>query len=326
MKKHLYAALMLLIVLVGCQKEDARKMASSSTKVTIAQSGHDVLYMPLYVAKNKGFFSAQGLDVDLINTGSDEKALLALSSGSVQFAVADPVLSALDRKKGRLSKVIATVVNGVPFWGVTNRRDIDSIDEVRQFSGMRIAASPPPSASFTVMAETLKQAGLTEKTQLLPVEPDNMFALLKDQKADIAMEPEPMASIAAKTGGHIVYFAARHFGDFAYTGLITSEENLEQNAAQAQSVVLALAKAIAWIHADFEDALVMAHAEFPDIPEDVMQDSLHHIIHDKVMPYSVVITETAWNNAVRLHRSTDEAVGDALFSENVDMQYAQRAP
>src|SRR5688572_15824290 len=58
-------------------------------KVTVAQFGDFFLYLPLYVAKDKGFFAQQGLDVGIVNTGGDDKTFAAVMSGDAQFGVAD---------------------------------------------------------------------------------------------------------------------------------------------------------------------------------------------------------------------------------------------
>ena len=73
--------------------------------------------MPLYLAEGKGFFKDQGLSVTITSTGGDDKTFAAVISGDVHFGIADPTFVAIARAKGQPGKVIASIVNGVPFWG-----------------------------------------------------------------------------------------------------------------------------------------------------------------------------------------------------------------
>src|SRR5271155_1175988 len=116
--------------------------------VTIAQFGHVFLYMPLYVAIDKGFFKEEGLDVKLVSTGGDEKTFTAVSTGNAQFGVSDPTFTAIAREHGQGGKVVAAVVRGVPFWVVTLRRDIGIFTKPEQFAGCRIATYTAPSTSY----------------------------------------------------------------------------------------------------------------------------------------------------------------------------------
>ena len=337
MKKLLISALLVAGLVSGCQKtetpiatkspESAPASAARATpvKVTIAQFGQVFLYLPLYVAKNKGFFAEQGLDVSLVSTGGDDKTFAAVASGSAQFGVADPVFTAIARQEGKGGKVIASLVNGVPFWGVTYKKNIADIDSPSKFSGLRIATYPSPSTNYAVMADTINNAGLPKKATIVQGAFGSLITLLKADKADIAMELEPVASIAAKDGARIVYSAARKYGDFATTGITTTDEIIKNEPEKVQAVVSAIAKAVAWIRSDFEGALGVAKQEFPEVPEDVLRSALRRVLDDQVIPTSVVLTEQAWNAAVQLRRGLGEIKGEAPFAENADMQFATKA-
>ena len=57
----LFVPLLLGIVpLSSCNKDD--------NKITIAEVTHSLFYAPMYVAKEKGFFSEVGLEVEIVTT------------------------------------------------------------------------------------------------------------------------------------------------------------------------------------------------------------------------------------------------------------------
>lgn len=313
------------VLLSACGKSEEPKTAPQKEKVTFAQFGHVFLYLPLYVAKSKGYFDELGLDVSLVSTGGDEKTFAAVASGSAQYGVADPVFTAIAREQGKGGKVIASLVNGVPFWGVAFVRDVKDISAPTDFAGMRIATYPSPSTNYAVMSDTLQNAGKPVKATIVQGAFGSLLAMLKSGQADVAMELEPVTSIAVADGGKVVYSAARQFGDFAFTGITVSDDYLAKNPKQVQSVVNALAKAIAFVRNDFEGALAVAKSEFNDVPEPVLRSALKRVLDDNVIPRSVVLDERAWSKSVDIRKKLGEIKGSATYAENVDMRFAQQA-
>src|SRR5579871_627825 len=105
-----------LLFSVGCQKQTA---STGTTPITICQYGDLLIYLPLYIAQEQGFFRKEGLDVKFINGGGDDKTYAAVASGAAQFGVSDPTFTAIAREKGQPGVVVGTVVAGATYWGVT---------------------------------------------------------------------------------------------------------------------------------------------------------------------------------------------------------------
>ncbi len=80
-KNLLILPLMLLgLPLVSCNKQE-------NNKITIAEVTHSIFYAPMYVAKNKGFFKEEGLDVDIITTPGADKTMASLLSKDSQIGL-----------------------------------------------------------------------------------------------------------------------------------------------------------------------------------------------------------------------------------------------
>ena len=65
----------------------ATPAAAQNKKVTLSQAFQSMLYLPLYVAIDGGFFTKQGLDVTKQTAGSPSAALSAVLSGSAEFSL-----------------------------------------------------------------------------------------------------------------------------------------------------------------------------------------------------------------------------------------------
>ena len=309
----------------GCQVKGPQKQVQEPTKITIAQFGHVFLYLPLYVAQDKGFFKEEGLDVQIVSTGGDEKTFAAVASGSAQFGVADPTFTAIAQEKGQGGKVVASIVNGVPFWGITFKKDMKPKTNPEELSGLRIATYTAPSTNYTVMKKILQNNGNPVQAKIVEGAFGSLVAILKADKADIAMELEPVTSIAVAQGAQVVYSMPRAFGDFAFTGLTATDAYIKENPAKVQSAVNALAKAIKFIHSDFEGSLAIAKKEFPEVDEKLLRNALKRIIDEGTVPTSTVLGKEAWEKAIALRKEVGDVKGAAAYEDNVDTTFSGKA-
>jgi len=322
--KKVFSLLLCLVILVGvgCKaKESEKQQQQSQTKITIAQFGHVFLYLPLYVAQDKGFFKEEGLDVQLVSTGGDEKTFAAVASGSAQFGVADPTFTAIAREKGQGGKVIASIVNGVPFWGVAFRKDVKPVRKTEDFAGLRIATYSAPSTNYTVMKKILQNEGRPVKAKIVEGAFGSLIAMIKAGNADIAMELEPVTSIAVAEGAQVVYSMARSFGDFAFTGLTATDSYIKEHPDNVKAVVKALNKSVQFIHNDFEGALTIAKKEFPEVNETILRSALKRIIDEGSVPKSVLLSKSSWDKAIDLRKEVGDIKGAGSYEENVDMSF-----
>jgi NitT/TauT family transport system substrate-binding protein len=293
--------------------------------VKVAQFGHVFLYMPLYVAQDKGFFKDEGLDVTLISTGGDEKTFTAVSTGNAQFGVSDPTFAAIARERGQGGKVVAGIVRGVPFWVVSFDDKLKKIDNPTQFQGHKIATYTAPSTSYAVMKSILQNGGHPVDAKIVQGAFGTLLALLKAKQADMALDIEPIVSIATSQGAHVVYSPASKLGDFAFTGLTVSDGYFNTHPGQIQGAVNALTRAMNFIQKDFEGTVAVAKKEFADVPEPVIREALKRLIQEGTIPKSPVLTKNAWDRAIALRRELGDMKGSGSFADNVDMKFASKS-
>src|SRR6202046_4040398 len=73
---------------------------AENKKVVLSQAFQSMLYLPLYVAIDEGFFTQQGLRLTKETAGSPTVALSAVISGSAQFSIHGPEWTAIAASKG----------------------------------------------------------------------------------------------------------------------------------------------------------------------------------------------------------------------------------
>src|SRR5512134_950331 len=74
---------LLAIVLALCVATTAHAQSLEKKRITLAVGGKNLLYyLPLTIAERKGYFKAEGLDVEIVDFPGGAKALQAMVGGS----------------------------------------------------------------------------------------------------------------------------------------------------------------------------------------------------------------------------------------------------
>src|SRR5437870_3776698 len=108
-----------------------RRSVPSTKKVVINEAVRTLLYIPLYHAKDKGYFNNEGLDVEIVTGGTATNSFAAMLSGQAQFSQADPMYVPISREKGAKTKVVAQVVARIAVWGVTMNPRVQTMDDAK---------------------------------------------------------------------------------------------------------------------------------------------------------------------------------------------------
>jgi len=317
------AVAVIALVAVGIWKGLSSPTQPNKEKVVIAQAGDFFLYAPLYVAIDGGYFTDEGLDVSLVTTGGDEKTWAAVISGNASFGVADPTFIAISDARGQPGRVVGGIVNGVPFWGVTLRKDIKPFKTKDDINAYTVGTFPAPSTAYTLQRKMFLDAG--KEPRIREGAFGTLIAMLKAGQVDIALELEPNVSQVVGGGGTVVYSLSEVYGDFAITGLTATPDYLIKHPELAQKVANGLQEALNSIHSDRERALAILAKRFPEIDRNVAKAALDRVISDNIIPRSLQITEDAWSKAIRLRTEVGDLKDPKPFSSYVENKFAESA-
>lgn len=322
MKKVIFLILAAFFIVCGCNSSKTK--TKSLQKVQVAQFGEVFIYMPVYLADSKGFFKDEGLEISLTSTGGDDKTFAALISGSAIFGIADPTFAAIAAEKGQVGKVIASVVNGVPFWGLAkNDSKVPQIKKAEQLKGFSVATFPSPSTAFSLQTKMFKDAGLEPNIRQAAF--GALLPLIANGNADIALELEPNVSTAIKNNNcKVVYSLADVYGDFAITGVTVLESTIKNKPELVQKFVNALQKAETFAHTYPDSAVYYATKKFPDMDKGIVKDAMYRIIESNTLPKSVVISDEAWTKAIELRKEIGDLNSIEIAKSVLDMSFANK--
>lgn len=274
-------------------------------EIVVAQWGSEkyLIYLPVYIAEEAGFFEEQGLDISIEFSGNDDQVFAKVLRGDAQFGVGDPIFTAVSRQQGADGLVVASIVDRVALWGVS--QDNSTIDTTSAFSGKRIGTFPRPSTTYTLLSDTISNDDVTD-AEIVEIPIGNELALLESNSADMVMLLEPAASIAEAEGYSIVTSFPEIWGKFAFTGLTTTQSYADDNNQTVIAMRAALQDAADLAHTDRERVIQIASELFPTLEQSVVAAAVNRMLDDETLPKSVELDKDAWVSSVQVR----QRVGD----------------
>jgi NitT/TauT family transport system substrate-binding protein len=323
--------LLVLLFLVGfivwLYRGSGTKVAQSlPDKVVISQAAKVLLYLPLYIANEQGFFREENIDAVVVTAGGDSQAFAAVVGGSADFGQGDPMMVALSRQRGGPGKIIGNVVGRVAFWGVATDSKINKIERPQDFKGKRVVTYPEPNTIYALQKRNLQLGGIEfEPGLIVPAQFGSELIPLFSGKAEIAMTLEPVVSQAVNQGAHVVYSFPEQYGDFILTGIMVTEETIQKRPGVVQRVLNAYQRALTYAHNNPDGAIATAKKEFPEVDGAIIADAVRRMLSEETIPKSVKIEKAAYEKALLLRRDVGDLEKDVRFEDAVDNRFAEAA-
>jgi NitT/TauT family transport system substrate-binding protein len=166
-----------------------RAQAADLTKITLVQSSYSFNFVPLYIARTEGYFTDEGLDVDVVLAGGGPKTMTALLGGGGQFSASVLLDGIMAHRKG-LDDVRAIATLALAYNSVILRADVAQQrgitpemplhDRIVAMKGLRIAITTPGASSDMIV---------------------RYLALTNGMSPDRDLQIVPLGSLPAQTAG-----------------------------------------------------------------------------------------------------------------------------
>lgn len=209
MRDHLMAVVTIAVVagwfaLAGGQQSKPTTSSLVPVRVGLVQPATD--FVPVFIAKEKGFYAEEGLDVEIVFMGPSQ-AVTATINGDLQFnANLGTTLRAAFR--GAPARAILSLNRGPGFW-LFSKPEIRSVGEL---AGQTVATGPAGSSPHTFMLFILGKFGLAGKVNVLPLASGEVAALTSGK----------VAASYANSDGYI------HAQDAGFRKLLSFLDHIEQ--------------------------------------------------------------------------------------------------
>ncbi|TFY97440.1 ABC transporter substrate-binding protein [Ramlibacter rhizophilus] len=211
---------------------------------------------PLQIARAKGFFAQEGLEVDTTPTAGGAAGLPALAAGQVQIAFSNIISIVLGAKQNLGFQIVAagSGTGGEPpdLAGLIAKKDA-KLKTGKDFEGKRVAVNTRNNIIWLYAREWVRATGGDpDKVTYLEVPFPQMIDAVRGDRVDAAFVVEPFLSAGLSADNMTLvgwpYNTVRKYipvGQYA-----TTKGYLEQNPVVIEKFVRAYNKGVDWANAN----------------------------------------------------------------------------
>jgi NitT/TauT family transport system substrate-binding protein len=215
-------------------------------------------YGPLFLAREKGYFKEEKVEVDLVNMEDPKEGFFAMAAGRLDGVVSTVDTMMLYLKTGKEFQYVLALDDSAGGDGIVARKEIRSVRDLR---GKKVAFAEGSVSQFFLNV-LLKEAGLSQRDIVaVNMKPGDAGAAFVAEKVDAAVTWEPWVSKGKSAPhGHVLVDSSKTPGLITDV-LIFRRDVIEKRAAEIQGVVNAWNKAVAyWERNPAESNEIMARA------------------------------------------------------------------
>jgi NitT/TauT family transport system substrate-binding protein len=215
-------------------------------------------YGPLFLAREKGYFKDEKVEVELVNVEDPKEGFFAMSAGRLDGVVSTIDTMVLYLKTGKEFQYVLALDDSAGGDGIVARKEIKSI---RDLKGKKVAVNEGSVSQFFLNV-LLRENGMSQKdVQVVNMKQGDAGAAFVAEKVDAAVTWEPWLSKGkAAPHGHILVDSSKTPGLITDV-LIFRRDVIEKRAREIQGVVNAWNKAVAyWEAHPAESNEIMAKA------------------------------------------------------------------
>ena len=251
---------------------------ANAQHVTIGKViGGDGFHLPSYVAMDRGFFKAEGLDVSLVEL--DPKIqVTAVLSGNLDCA---PIPSG--GAQAALSGAKITYIVGQSLksqWTITARSDINKVEDLK---GLMIGYGHPGSSDYDEIQAVLHrffhmEAGKDYKVIAFQGQPERIAALVNNniQAAGLTV---PHAAVAAQAGLKVLLRTGDYIPRAGGT-IWCSTDFVQKNAETVKKIIRAIAKAVTYFRDDKQGSIAVLRHHIGSIQSDAEAGLIWDQVHN----------------------------------------------
>ncbi len=235
-----------------------RAQALEKPKLTLAVGGKNLLYyLPLTIAEQRGYFKAEGLDINIVDFAGGARALQALVGGS-----ADVVSGAFEhtvnmQAKGQRLRAFVLQGRAPQIVLGVNPKTLAHYKTIADLKGKKIGVTAPGSSTNVMVNFILAKAGLKPSdVSIIGVGAGpGAVAAMRAGQIDALSNLDPVVTLLQRSGDlkvisdtRVVAEAERVFGGPMPAGCLYAQQSfIDKHPATVQALTNALVRADKWI-------------------------------------------------------------------------------
>ncbi len=254
--------------------------------------------IPIILADEKGYFEKEGIDVNIQSFKSAKDRDAAFQSGNLDGIICDEVAICLYQNADYDVKITGATDGN--FMLIANADS--GIKSINEMSGKSVAISEKTCIEYTL--DTLLEKNSLEPNSIqkamVPAIPTRL-EMLRTNKVDAALLPEPFSTLAVKDGG-ILLGSANDAGIYTSVTAFT-EESINNESAEIKAFFKAYNQAVEYINStpisEYEDTIIKTVGYPADMKGKIELPKFRKNVLPKETDIKSVIDWASKNNLIR---------------------------
>ncbi len=314
----LFVPLFTIGILTGCSSK-------KENSITVAEVTHSIFYAPLYVAKNKGYFKDEGIDINIITTPGADKTMASLLSKDSQIGLMGPEASVYVYTKGQKDYAVnfaqLTQKDGSFLLG---RDKIDNFD-YSMLKGKTIIGGRKGGMPLMILEHILRGKGIEfgendpskEVNIRTDVSFDAMSGVFVSGQSDYVTAFEPVATqVESMNKGHIVASLGQDSGIIPYTCFSTLKSYMDKNEETLTKFTNAIKKGLNYVlTSEINDIVPYLKADFASSSDEELEKVLTNYLNIEAWPKTPSFNKENFDKLISIVKEAGE------LESNVEVPY-----
>ncbi|WP_053070307.1 ABC transporter substrate-binding protein [Alkalihalobacillus pseudalcaliphilus] len=315
--------LFLILIPVACSNSNAEL-----EKVRLAEVTRSIFYAPLYAAISEGFFEDEGIDLELTTTWGGDTTMTTLLSDGADVALVGAETSiyvyAQEANDPAINFAALTQTDGT---FLVSREKLDSFEwsdlKDSTFLGQRVGGMPQMVGEHVLKQHGIDPHGDLELIQSIDF--GNIPSAFASGTGDFVQLFEPQATQFENEGiGYIVASFGEESGLVPYTGFMSKQSFIDENAETLEAFTRALYKGQQWVEEQPVDIIASSIADFfEDTDEELIAQVIERYQSQGSYATDPLLTEEAWKQLQLIMDQAGELPQEVNFTELVNTSIAE---
>jgi NitT/TauT family transport system substrate-binding protein len=299
---------------------------AAARELLLAEPVHHVGFLPVYVARHKGYFKDEGIDLK-ISVMPSGGFINATISGDAFAFIGSVDHNAFARAKGAQLIAVSNLLGRANIYMMA-RTDIPPFtgNFTSYLKGKRIAVGAYGGTPNNVLRYFLKKWNLDVRNDVTLIEVANSSvvpASIKAKQADLGVSSEPFITQLYKQGlwTQPIFNAGKELGPFTDTAMSVRGDMIQKDATIVKGIVKALVRALIYTDTHRGEMLDFAKAEFPTATEEDLKASLDRSFADAIYSPDGFITKESWVTGEAIVFDAGILKQHVSYDEVIDMRF-----
>src|SRR5882724_9123792 len=220
--------------------------ARGADRLTLSSTNPTALEIDQIVAREKGFFARENIDLDVTYMTPD-LVIKALLAGTVDLSRSGAHFGLIAAARGGEIKIIGGSTYGYPYQ-VIGQPQLKSLADLK---GQKIAGASVASITTTIFKDVMQRQGVAPTAYTLLFvggSPERFQAVGSGQVAASLAEAPPFNFRSIDAGRKVLLNYSDEIKNLQYTSFFASTKSLSQNKPLFTRFIRALSQAMRWIN------------------------------------------------------------------------------